>query len=536
MKSRVFAYLPLLLIVLLGILLRIIFIDKLPPALNIDEAALGYNAYSLLKTGADEHGRFLPLSLESFGDWKLPVYSYVSVFPIAIFGLSELSIRLPSMLAGIIGILLIYFLALLLFNKKNVALFASFFFAVSPWSIFFSRAAYEVNLATTLFLAALLLFVLSLQKKKNGLLLIFSGLLFGLTLFTYHSYIIFTPFFILACLIMYFKKLRKSILFLLIPFFLFLVASVFSNLNAGSNKFSTTTVFTNQDIIYNRVENFKKDTLENPVLFDKIHTKYLGVPYHILQNYLLSFSPVFLFDRGGEKLVHNIDGFGNLYAFDALLLLAGIVSLFYYKEKRTPLIILWAFLAPIPSALTLDAPNSTRLFMLMPLFALISGYGAWSLYEYLRNSLLGKVCFVGLCILFTLNVIYFLNLYFIHQPYHRAQFWRYGYKEMVEVSNTYPNKNIVVQGPYEFPYIYFLFYNKYDPRAFRDEVVYYPTNHEGFKYVKQFGKYKFVENLSMEKESSETLYFDTQNFNDSDNMILLPNGDPVFKYYVGKDN
>ncbi len=536
MKSRVFAHLPILLLVLLGLFLRTIFLNTLPPALNIDEAALGYNAYSILLTGADEHGKFLPLSLESFGDWKLPVYSYLAVFPIAVLGLSELSTRIPSIFAGIVGIVLIYYIAFRLFNKKAVGLFAALFFAVSPWSIYFSRAAYEVNLATTLFLAGLLFLIHSTDKKNTIYFPIIAGLFFGLTLFTYHSYIIFSPLFLFAYCIIYGKRLGKKLTYLLVPFGVLLLISGYSNLSAGSNKFSTTTVFSSKDIIYSRVENFKKDTIENPILFDKIHTKYLGVPYQILQNYLLSFSPVFLFDRGGEKLVHNINGFGNLYVFDALLLVVGSVSLFYYRERRISLLIVWLLFAPIPSALTLDAPNSTRLFMLMPLFALISGYGAWSLFEYLHRNIFGKIFFVGLFILFIINVIYFLNLYFIHQPYHRAQFWRYGYKEMVEISNTYPNKKVMVQGPYEFPYIYYLFYNKYDPITFRDEVLYYPTSYEGFKYVKQFGRYKFVENLSTEKENPETVYFDTQNFNDTDDLIRLPNGDPVFKYYVGKDN
>ncbi len=522
-------------IVLFGIFLRVVALQFSPPALNIDEAALGYNAYAILKTGADEHGRFLPLSLESFGDWKLPVYSYAAVIPVAVLGLSELSTRLPSILAGTIGIILIYYLALALFNKKSIGIFAAIFFAVSPWSIFFSRAAYEVNVATILFLAAVLLLIHATDKKKTVYLPIFAGLLFGLTLFTYHSYIIFTPVFVFAYCILYARKLAKKILYLLIPFGLFLLISGYSNLNAGSNKFSNTTIFANQNVIYNRVEHFRKDTINKPIVFDMIHTKYAGIPYQLLQNYMVSFSPTFLFDRGGEKLVHNLDGFGNLYIFDALLLIVGFAGIFYFREKKAVVLGIWLVLAPIPSALTLDAPNSTRLFMLMPLFTLISAYGAYVLWEFSKKGNLQKLVFLVLCLLFMVNCLYFLNLYFVHFN-KRAQFWRYGYKEMVEVSNEYPDKKIVMQGLYEFPYIYYLFYNKYDPKLFQDTATYYPTNFEGFKFVKEFGRYRFVEALANEKENEKTLYFDTQNFHDGDNMIRLPNGDPVFKYYVGKNN
>lgn len=525
----------LIIILLLGAVLRVAVAPSSPPALNIDEAALGYNAYSLLKTGADEHGRFLPLSLESFGDWKLPIYSYTAMLPIAVFGLSEFSTRFPSVVAGIVGILLIYFLGIALFQKRSIALFASLFFAVSPWSIYFSRAAYEVNLATTFFLTGLLFLIHATDKKKTIYLPIIAGMFFGLTLFTYHSYIIFSPLFLFAYCIIYGKKLGVKLAYLLVPFGVLLIISGYSNMNAGSNKFSNTTILSNQDVIYNRVEHFRKDTINNPILFDKIHTKYAGVPYQFLQNYIVSFSPTFLFDRGGEKLVHNLDGFGNLYIFDVLLLIVGFAGIFYFREKKVVVLGMWLVLSPIPSALTLDAPNSTRLFVLMPFFTLISAYGAWVLWNFAKKGSLQKLVFVSLSLLFVVNCLYFFNLYFVHFN-KRAQFWRYGYKEVVVLSNKYNEKKVMVRGPYDFPYIYFLFYNSYDPKKFTSEVEYYPTSHEGFKYVKSFGKYRFVEDLSKETENSSTIYFDTQNFHEGDAIITLPNGDPIFKYYVGKDN
>lgn len=533
--KKISNYLPLVLILILGLILRTIFITTVPPALNIDEAALGYNAYSLLKTGADEHGRQLPLVLESFGDWKLPIYSYIATIPIAVLGLSELSTRIPSITAGTISIIIIYFISMQLFGKRGVALFAALFFALSPWSIYFSRAAYEVNVATAFFLGGLLVFLLSLKQAKNRVLLVASGVLFGITIFTYHSYIVFTPLFAASLITLNFKKLKWRSVYLVLPLALLLLLSYFVNAQGGISKASTTTIFTNENIIYSRAENFRKDTLSNPVIFDRIYTKYAGVPYQILQNYLNSFSPTFLFDRGGEKLVHNLDGFGNIYLFDALLLIVGFASLFFYREKKLPLLIYWLILAPIPSSITLDSPNSTRLFILMPLFTLISAYGAYTIVVTLLEKPMGKILVVILSALFLINVLFFLNLYFIHFNYHRALFWRYGYKEVVQLSNKYPDKKVVIRGPYDFIYVYYLFYNKVNPLEFQKYVKYYPVEKDGFRYVESFGKYKFVKELRDEKESSDTLYFDNQNFNMGDKVIKLPNGDPVFKYYVGKD-
>lgn len=524
-------------IVCIGIVLRVVLLQNSPPAFNEDEAALGYNAYSILLTGRDEHGVLLPLALESFGDWKLPIYSYTAILPIAIFGLTEFAVRFPSILAGIVGIVLVYCICQKLFSKKPVSLFTAFFFAVSPWSIFFSRAAYEVNLATTLFLGGLLLFLngLEVERKKYRLAyLLFAGILFGITLFTYHSYIIFIPLFSIFLSIYFWKKLRRKVVFFLFPIILLTLLSFLSSYSNGAIKFKTTTIFTNKDVIYNRVDRFRKDSILQPLLFDRIFTKYAGIPYQIMQNYLTSFSPAFLFDKGGEKLRHNLDGFGNLYIFDSLLLVAGFMGLFYYREKKIPVLLAWLVIGSIPSSLTLDSPNSTRLFILMPLFVLVCGYGAWVITVILRRNVWGKILIGILSFLFFVNFLFFLNLYFIHFSYSRAEFWRFGHKELVEISNNYPNKNVIMQGMYDFPYIFFLFYNRYDPQKFWKEVEYYPVSYDGFKYAKQFGRYKFVQALSNEKEIPGVLYIDNQNFHKEDNLIRLPNGDPIFKYYIGK--
>ena len=64
-----------ILIVIAGFL-RIYKIATVPPGLNQDETAIGYNAYSILVTGRDEWGEKYPLYFKSFGDYKLPIYIY----------------------------------------------------------------------------------------------------------------------------------------------------------------------------------------------------------------------------------------------------------------------------------------------------------------------------------------------------------------------------------------------------------------------------------------------------------------------------
>jgi len=80
----------LVLILVLAVFLRFYKIGQVPPSLNWDEVAMGYNAYSILKTGQDEWGRKFPLlGFESFGEYKLPVFVYATIPGVWLFGLNE---------------------------------------------------------------------------------------------------------------------------------------------------------------------------------------------------------------------------------------------------------------------------------------------------------------------------------------------------------------------------------------------------------------------------------------------------------------
>src|SRR5258708_17886240 len=127
-----------LLILLAALFLRIYRIDSNPPGLTPDEASLGYNAYSILKTGKDEYGTFLPLIFKSFGDYKPGLYIYFTAPFVAVFGLNETSVRLPSVVAGTITVFLVYLVTKELFGKEKLSLIAMAVAAFNPWLIYFS--------------------------------------------------------------------------------------------------------------------------------------------------------------------------------------------------------------------------------------------------------------------------------------------------------------------------------------------------------------------------------------------------------------
>ncbi|MBI3282756.1 hypothetical protein HYZ70_01635, partial [Candidatus Curtissbacteria bacterium] len=97
--------LTLAVILILAAFLRFYQLGQNPPSLDWDETAHGYNAYSILKTGRDEYGYKLPLSFRSFDDYKPPIYTYLVVPSVAIFGLSDFAVRFPSAVLGVLAVL-----------------------------------------------------------------------------------------------------------------------------------------------------------------------------------------------------------------------------------------------------------------------------------------------------------------------------------------------------------------------------------------------------------------------------------------------
>lgn len=143
MRNRIIKIFLVVLIVALAFFLRFYKVTSDPPSLNWDEVSIGYNAYSVLKTGRDEWNKFLPLHFESYGEYKLPAQIYASIPAISIFGLNEFGVRITPVIYGTLTVFLLYFLAKELFKNDWVALASAFFLAISPWHIQLTRASFE---------------------------------------------------------------------------------------------------------------------------------------------------------------------------------------------------------------------------------------------------------------------------------------------------------------------------------------------------------------------------------------------------------
>ena len=143
----------LIILLTVSLLIRVIKIDNL--SLFGDEIDVGYQAFSLLQTGRDYKGNFLPTYIQSLSESRAPLLIYLTIPTVKIFGLNPLGVRLPPIIFGVLSIYLFYKLIFLLSKSDKLALYSSTALSLMPWHFHYSRSAFEVTLLLSIILAAI---------------------------------------------------------------------------------------------------------------------------------------------------------------------------------------------------------------------------------------------------------------------------------------------------------------------------------------------------------------------------------------------
>lgn len=536
-SKKIFQFSALLCFFVFIIFLRLWQLDRIPPGLNRDEASIGYTAWSILKTGKDEYGHFLPLSIKSFGDWKLPMSVYLTIPFTAVFGLTNWATRLPFALAGIVTLFLFYFLVKEIFanNKKRrlYALLSLIFLSALPWHFHFSRYGHEGTIGL-LFLTGTVFFLLKSFKKPWLLLL--SALFGGLTLYSYYTYFIFTPIFSLGLILIYFTKLKKHKTPALISLFLFIFLStiIFKATFAGTKTKSSISFLNDPVIIHSQIE-IPRAKMGHSLLARIIYNRPVVFSRLFLTKYIATFLPNFLIIKGGDHPLHNFPGMANIFRFQYPFFLIGLFFLLKKRSKASLLLFWWFLITPLGSSLTKDAPNSGRVSpMIIPLVITIS-VGLVEFYYFIKNRRQKIVFSILITTIFGLSLLSLYQNYFINFPHLRVQNWGGGYQKLVSFLNLSENqeKKVVIQRPNYSPYIYFLFYSRYNPETYQQEATRYPPTEDGFYHVKTFSRYQFQDFELKEEISQDQL---TVVWTETVNQELLNSLSPFLKTTIDDGN
>ncbi len=538
MKFKLFS---LGLILLIALILRVYQLNKVPIELFGDEIDVGIQAYSILKTGKDYLGNSFPVMFQSFDESRLPLLIYSAVPSVALFGLNEWGVRLPSVFFGMLSLIGIYLLTRQLFNSKT-ALFALILLAISPWHLQISRQANDATVILPVMLFAIWFFLLGL---KRYLLLIISAILFALTFYTYAIAAIFTPLIVICLSILFYRQflklgLLKITMVLLVGFIILLPYLSLYVSGKASTRFSTISVSSDKGI-NDKIFTYRRraDSSFTPLIYNKPSV----YSDEIIKNYLKAFSSEFLFVIGDPNLRHSVGGLGEFYLFTLAGLILGIffiVNNFNGKYKTSfKILAVCLILAPVPASLTRDGGyHAPRLFLLLPFLVIIISLGINYLTGLKRNIFI-KGLYLLTGFLIVVNLIGYFYRYYIEWSKDSWRFWQLGYKEALTYlkENDLKYSKIYINNTYETALPRFLFWYNYDPVRFQQVYQGNKTKADivdGFEGFKFDDKYYFgtktdkrIEDLIGENEVYLVSYRDETGLTDWRKQP--PNGLKVLK-------
>lgn len=463
----------LIIAILMAILTRFYKLGDAPKGLYLDEAGQGYSAYSLLKTGKDEFGKSFPIIFRSFTDFKTPVYVYLIVPLIQVFGLTTFTVRFPSFFFSILTIPILFFLIRELIPKKTLPSYwllpsiSCLLLAISPWHILFGRTNFECNVALFFFLAGCLMFYKALKKPW---LLIISALLFAIAIPSYHAQRVVTPLMVAFLFLRHRKTLLgkthfkyliiSAVLGLLISIPTLSVAATPGFLaRAGLNIFSYQTPA-------GFIENYHGifSWLVNSHIFLSIQ--------EFASLYVSYFSPRNMFVLGDSGPRSSFPELGTFFVWQFPFFIYGLYKLIKNKELGELKLFTLAFLliAPIPAALTRDPYSTIRSIQMVIPLTLIASLGIIEIFNKLKKKK-GGLVFTGI---FTLLIIYSIaKLYssvIILNENFRGRDWNYGWEEAATLIKTFDQKlPVIVDNSRDEPYIQLAFFLKADPTTYQKE-------------------------------------------------------------------
>jgi hypothetical protein len=429
----------------ISFLVRIYRINTL--SLFGDEIDVGYQAFSLLNTGHDYKGNFLPTYIQSLSESRAPLLIYSSIPGIKIFGLTALGVRITPIIFSILSIFLFYQLILLLSKNNKLALLSAFALSFSPWHFHYSRTSFEVTLLLSLILLGTYWIFKYFYTAKNKFLYL-SIFSFCLTFYTYNTANIFTPL-LIVCSFLIFLVITAPLLYQI--FF-----------GAAANRFNLISIFKNQTLIDNVINQRTSFSASNSQIEAIFHNKPLTWTQEFSKNYISSFSPSFLFVSGDQlNLRQSIPGFGLLFITFLPLLIIGIFNL-NLKEKINQLMLFWLLISPIAAALTINGGNhATRLFLMILPLSYFIGLGITKILN-LKKLFKNIIIFV-LSLTLIIEICLYSHEYFVHYSKDSFEVWNWGYQEIFQNIPASSNRIFISNTNYN-SLLPFLFYSQYSPK------------------------------------------------------------------------
>ena len=470
-----------LLLLLLGITIRSVLWDKIPPGLNQDEASIGYDAYAILNYGIDRNGIHNPVHLTAWGSGQNALYAYFSMPFIYAFGLSVFSIRLVSLVSAIISLILFYLLAEKITDKR-LALLSLFLLSLNPWNIMISRWALESNLFPPIFLLSVYLLVIAADKAY---ILPFSAFFFALCLYAYGTAYLVVPIFLTIALSYMFLHRKINAKFFLISALVFTITAlpIFMFLVVNQLKLNTIRSF---------VLSIPRLTAPR---YSSISSVFSREFFSSSLKNLLSFLKIMLTQHDG-LIWNSMPRYGFMFLFGMPLACLGlwreVTRHLSFKKlhnksenfNKCYIILAWLAASVLLAIVTDNNINRINIIFFPLIFLAASGI------DFLRIK--AGHFFIPIILSFIIAFSFFSYDYITTYPKSISPAFFESFGEAIRYASEPSTQvdRIYVTNQVNMPYIYVLFYQRTDPNVFLNTVRY--RNPGGaFQWVDSFDRYTF---------------------------------------------
>lgn len=420
-------------ITLVGGFLRFYKLDKYPLQLNHDEVSQIYDTASIVETGKDIYGNFLPLAFPSTGDFKVGHYIYISILPYLIFGLNDATIRIPSAGFGTLIIPAVFLFVNQLTRNWKLALLASVTIAITPSEIFYSRKSFENVIGVCFLFFGLYLLFRQLEniKSKTGLFL--TPVFLALPMYIYTSHTLVVPLIVLVFALIFWKTISayyKNYLLMLFFWGILILPLIYIMITNPGIRFRAESVSIFQD-----------QNLVGQDILGYAFTKYLN-----------QFNPPHIFANGLDLTNQGMIGLGPLMLMQLPFFFLGILYILrspFFANNGKFLLVL-PIIAVLPSGITFEAFSPHRSVFAFSIISIISAFGIFYTLNFLQKKSdiykIGISLIIGL--LFIFNFIYALHIYTVNFPYEKSQQMHYPYKDVAQFAwSKYSEFNQIIVDP-----------------------------------------------------------------------------------------
>ena len=454
-------------ILVMAALMRLPMLGTVPNGLFLDEASRGYDAYALLLTGADQYGVRLPLFAEGIDDHTPVLYTLLAMPSVAALGLTEVAVRLPAALAGILTVYTTYLCGRALLGAV-AALVAAALVAISPWHILPSRTGAEWVLLPLFMTTGIWLLA---RGRRHGPSLLLAGLTLGVGLYSYAFARLLVPLLVLGFAALWWREMRSRWRWAVTGLAALLVLAI--------------------PIIWFGLTPDGQARLQTVVPLDRYRGLDL-IPYAV-RNFVSYFSPRYLVWDNEATQHHRLAGFGPILPVMLPLIAVGLVAAAHRPSRPALFILWWIVAAPASAALHRESPSSALVLGAIPAWHLLSGLGAAELWQWpASRRRWATLTGAGLLLVagFATAALAASALYGEY-PSDAAEDWLYGARETIEYLEAHRSgyDEVLVSDRLSTPHVLVLFFARVDPVAYQQAPIH--VSQPAVRSRGAIGQYRF---------------------------------------------